>query len=75
MDRKIKSADIQTAIDEAYEKYKDSDEGKIDELVSATSDTFGISIVLTDGRIFEKGDTKAVSPMDASHWYHRMYLY
>ncbi len=63
MDRKIKSADIQTAIDEAYEKYKDSDEGKIDELVSATSDTFGISIVLTDGRIFEKGDTKAVSPM------------
>lgn len=63
MDRILKQADVQKALDKAYEKYKDISEGKNDELVSDAPAAFGISIVLTDGRVFEKGDTGKASPL------------
>lgn len=63
MDRILKHADVQKAIDKAYEKYKGLNNGKKDELMSAAPDAFGISIVLSDGRMFKKGDADSASPL------------
>lgn len=47
---------IQTAMDEAYTKFKDVKEGKnadyIKELATVDPDIFGIAIVMTDGQVF-----------------------
>lgn len=58
MERKISFADVQKAVDEAYEEVKNLNEGSVDPRVSSTSKagTFGISLVLTDGRSVDKGD-------------------
>ena len=64
MDRKIKQADVQKAVDNAYEKNKSIKEGVAAEIVGAKdTKAFGISVVLTDGRVIEKGDTKVASPL------------
>ena len=51
---------IQSAIDEAYAKYKDVKEGKnadyIKELANVDPNIFGIALVTTDGQVFTKGD-------------------
>ncbi|HEY4324806.1 MAG TPA: glutaminase A [Mucilaginibacter sp.] len=53
-------ADIQAALNEAYDKFKDLKEGKnadyIKELASVDPNIFGIAIVTTDGQVFTKGD-------------------
>jgi glutaminase len=50
----------QTAIDNAYAKYKDLKEGKnadyIKELASVDPNIYGIAIVTVDGQVFTKGD-------------------
>lgn len=65
MVRKIKPADVQKALDNAYQKsQKEVNDGKLDSLMSDADPTsFAVSIVLTDGRVFEKGDTKIKSPL------------
>jgi glutaminase len=51
---------IQAALDEAYEKYKNVKEGKnadyIKELATVDSKIFGIAVVTADGQVFTKGD-------------------
>lgn len=60
MNRTIKLADLKAAIDEAYEKFKDLNDGQVDPRVDEVApDTFGISVVLTDGTVLSKGDTTA----------------
>ncbi|MBO4945655.1 MAG: glutaminase [Muribaculaceae bacterium] len=64
MDRKISIADLQKAVDEAYEKYKDLTEGNVDSRSGEVAvEDFGISITLTDGRKIEKGQVNVPSPM------------
>lgn len=50
----------QAAIDNAYARYKDLDEGKnadyIKELATVDPNIYGVAIVTTDGRVFTKGD-------------------
>jgi glutaminase len=57
-------AQIQAAIDEAYNKYKDLKEGKnadyIPELAKVPSDQFAIVIVTPDGQVYSKGDIDAL---------------
>ena len=51
---------IQKALDEAYNKFKDLKEGKnadyIKELAKVDPNVFGIAVVTTDGQIYTKGD-------------------
>ena len=51
---------IQKALDEAYNKFKDLKEGKnadyIKELAKVDPNVFGIAIVTTDGQVYTKGD-------------------
>src|SRR5215831_2497221 len=51
---------IQAAMDEAYTKYKDVNEGKnadyIKELAKVDPKILGISLVTTDGKVYSKGD-------------------
>lgn len=64
MDRKIKFADVQKAVDEAYEAYGKSTEGQVDSRINTANDkAFGISVMLTDGRVINKGDTDVASPL------------
>ncbi len=58
MDRTIKFSDLQNAVNEAYEKFKDLDKGEVDSRVKdADASKFGISVTLTDGRTIKVGDT------------------
>ncbi|MEI6274893.1 MAG: glutaminase A [Prolixibacteraceae bacterium] len=60
----IPSDDIQTALNEAYEKYATLRQGKnadyIRELANVDPTIFGIALVTTDGRIFLKGDAASM---------------
>ena len=51
---------IQKALDDAYNKFKDLKEGKnadyIKELAKVDPNVFGIAIVTTDGQVYTKGD-------------------
>ena len=53
---------IQTVLKEAYEKFKDNQEGKnadyIKALAIVDSKIFGITLVTPDGKVYEIGDTK-----------------
>lgn len=64
MERKISIADLKTAVDEAYEKYKDLSEGTVDPR-SGEADVadFGISVVLTDGTVISRGTVDTPSPL------------
>lgn len=59
MTRKISYNDLQKAVIGAYEEYKSLEKGAVDARVQDYTDVknYGISVVLTDGRVIEKGDT------------------
>lgn len=65
MERKISLSDVHDAVVEAYEKYKSVKDGAVDPRVAADAKagTFGISVVLTDGRSVDKGDSDALFPL------------
>lgn len=55
---------INAALDEAYAKFKDVEEGKnadyIKELATVDSKIFGIALVTTDGTVYTKGDVASM---------------
>lgn len=58
MERKISFDDLKKAVDEAYELNKSISGGASDPRVPAVkANTFGISVMLTDGRTVDKADT------------------
>lgn len=64
MDRKVSLADVQKAVNEAYENYKDVNQGTVNPDVPVDdADKFGVSVVLTDGTVINKGDTDVASPL------------
>ncbi|MDE7426247.1 MAG: glutaminase [Muribaculaceae bacterium] len=59
MERKISLDDIRKTVDEAYENFKSVKEGSIDSrLKDVDPEKFGISVVLTDGTVINKGDAQ-----------------
>lgn len=59
MERIIKLADIQAAVDAAYEDNKSISEGQVDAAFgNADAKDFGIAVALTDGTVIAKGDSK-----------------
>jgi len=60
---------IQTVIDDAYNKFKDLKEGKnadyIKELANVDPNIFGIAIVTTDGTVYTKGDITSMVSMQS----------
>lgn len=56
----LTKANIEAAINEAYDKFKNVSEGKnadyIPALAEVNSNIFGIALVTVDGQVFEKGD-------------------
>ena len=56
-------AEIQSALDAAYAKYKDLKEGKnadyIPALAKVDSNIYGIALVTTDGKVYTAGDVKS----------------
>lgn len=66
MDRKILLSDLQTAVTEAYEKYRvyDTGEATADSRVEfADPKAFGIAVTLTDGTVIAAGDSDKAVPM------------
>ncbi len=64
MERKISFADLQKAVDEAYENFKSEKAGTVDpRLTEVKPDTFGISVMLTDGRSVNKADADTLFPL------------
>jgi glutaminase len=63
-EKSLKKEQIQAALDEAYNKFKDVKEGKnadyIKELATVDPKIFGIAIVTTDGQVFTKGDIQSM---------------
>ena len=59
MERKITINDLQNAVSDAYNEYKELDKGAIDPRVAATAKpgAFAVTVVLADGRKVECGDT------------------
>jgi len=57
---KMTPAEIEAALQEAYDKFKDLKEGKnadyIKELASVDPNIFGIAVVTVDGKVYTKGD-------------------
>lgn len=60
----VTAAEINTALDEAYNKFVNVKEGKnadyIKELANVDPKIFGIALVTTDGQIFTKGDISSM---------------
>jgi glutaminase len=60
MAQTLKAADVQAAIDAAYGKYQNLQEGKnadyIPALAKVDSKIYGIAVVTTDGKVYSKGD-------------------
>jgi glutaminase len=60
----ITPAEINSALDEAYNKYVDVREGKnadyIKELANVDPKIFGIAVVTTDGQVFTRGDVASM---------------
>lgn len=66
MERKISVADLQKAVDNAYEAVKSLNEGEIDPRnTSAKANQFGIAVALPDGTVYKKGDVDVKVPMGA----------
>lgn len=63
VDASLSAGNIQKALDEAYEKFKDIKEGKnadyIKELARVDPNIYGIAIVTTDGTVYTKGDLQS----------------
>lgn len=61
MSRKIKLADLEAAVVEAYESFKSNKEGEAaPETDASAKGKFGISVALADGSLINKGDTDAL---------------
>src|SRR5215475_3326810 len=60
----LTSANIEKALDEAYNKFKDLKEGKnadyIKELANVDPNIFGIALITTDGQVYTKGDIQSM---------------
>ena len=60
----LSPTDIQNALEEAYNKFKDLREGKnadyIRELANVDPNIFGIALVTTDGKVYTKGDINSM---------------
>jgi glutaminase len=60
----VSAAEINAALDEAYNKFVDVKEGKnadyIKELANVDPKIFGIAVVTTDGQVFTKGDVASM---------------
>ncbi|MBO9572238.1 MAG: glutaminase A [Chitinophagaceae bacterium] len=60
----LSKANIEKALTEAYNKFKDLKEGKnadyIKELANVDPNIFGIALVTADGQVFTKGDVKSM---------------
>src|SRR6478672_7420772 len=60
----LTKANIQAALDEAYNKFKDLKEGKnadyIKELANVDPNIFGIALVTTDGQVYTEGDIQSM---------------
>ncbi len=64
MERKISLSDLRKTVDEAYELVKSVKEGEIDPRnVGADCKHTGITVVLADGTVINKGDTDVKVPM------------
>lgn len=64
MERKISLERLNKAVDMAYEQYKSIKDGSVDDRLEAVNPkAYGISVVLTDGTVINKGDTKDLSPL------------
>lgn len=64
MERKISLSDVRKAVDEAYEMVKSIKEGEIDPRnEGADARQMGITVVLADGTVINKGDTDVQVPM------------
>ncbi len=64
MERKISLSDVRKAVDEAYEMVKSVKEGEIDPRnEGADARQMGITVVLADGTVINKGDTDVQVPM------------
>lgn len=64
MDRIIKLADLEKAVDEVFSQFKDDSEGELDPRIKdADSKAFGISVTLTDGTVISRGDADVKSAM------------
>lgn len=64
MERKISLSDLRKAVDEAYEANKSLKEGEVDSRnACADVKVFGISVMLPDGTLINKGDTDVKSPL------------
>jgi glutaminase len=61
---KISPAAITSALNEAYDQFKDLKEGKnadyIKELANVDPNIYGIAIVMTDGTVYTKGDVSSM---------------
>jgi len=71
LNAQLTKENIQKALDEAYNKFKDLKEGKnadyIKELANVDPNIFGIALVTTDGQVYTKGDiTSMVSIQSVS---------
>lgn len=64
MERKISISALRQAVDEAYEAFKSVKEGEVSPRnEGADPKSFGISVMLTDGTLINKGDTTVKSPL------------
>lgn len=64
MVRKLTLAEVQQAVDEAYENVKSIKDGAVDPRMEGVDDkAFGITVALTDGRTINKADTEIMFPL------------
>lgn len=64
MERNVKFVDLEAAVTAAYEKYKSESKGEVDPRLSGVDPKlFGITVVLADGTVINKGDTKSAFPL------------
>lgn len=64
MTRKISLDDVRKAVVDAYENVKSVKEGEVDPRLEVKKDNaLGISVVLTDGTVINKGDTQELTVM------------
>lgn len=64
MERNLSLADVQKAVESAYEQFKSLKEGAVDPRMAGVDEkAFGIAVVLTDGTTIVKGDTEVASPL------------
>lgn len=64
MSRKFTIDELKTAVNEAYEKYKDLDKGEVNPIVNTVNpNAYGITVMLTDGTTVNRGDTNTAAAL------------